>query len=242
MENIIRPILGAAGLLGCVALLADAARAEPAAAAAGVMARMTGQQPAIAPVFFNTTAAKISARRFWTEWERARRDASATPKMQALIAPARRLPYLQKIAYVQAAVARKIGWRSDATQYGIHDYWASASETLANGRGDMEDRAILKIQALRALGFPTSDLYLTLGRDSVGGPQTVAIVRAAGRYYVLDDTGAPPYTPERRPEFHPVLTFGYGASWVHMPANRTTVAARPDTPGRGSAAGLADGH
>jgi len=241
MGLIIRPILGLAGLLGCVALLADAARAEPTAAGPGVMATMPGQRPAVAPLFFNTVATRISARRFWTEWERARRDASAAPKMQALIAPARRLSRLQQIAYVQSAVAKRIGWRSDATQYGVHDYWASASETLANGRGDMEDRAILKIQALRTLGFPSSDLYLTLGRDSVGGPQTVAIVRAGGRYYVLDDTGAPPYTPVHRPEFHPVLTFGYGASWVHIPVNRTTVAARPAISGSGTA-GLADSH
>lgn len=243
MERIIRPMIGMAGLLGCVALLADAAHAKPAATVSpGAMTRVPGQQPAVAPAFFNTVAAQISARRFWTEWERARRDASDMPQMQQLIAPARRLPALQKIAYVQSAVSKGIGWRSDATQYGIHDYWASAAETLSNGRGDMEDRAILKMQALRSLGFPIGDLYLTLGRDSVGGPQTVLIVRAAGRYFVLDDTGAPPYTPDHRPEFKPVLTFGYGASWVHMPTNRVAVAARPARSASGSATGFADGH
>ena len=106
----------------------------------------------------------------------------------------------------------------------------------------MEDRAILKMQALRSLGFASSDLYLTLGRDSVGGPQTVLIVRAGGHYYVLDDTGAPPYAPEHRPEFQPVLTFGYGASWVHMPMHRTAVAVRPARASGGGSAGQADGH
>jgi predicted transglutaminase-like cysteine proteinase len=132
----------------------------------------------------------------------------------------------RQIAYVQAAVTRAIKWQSDTTQWGRHDYWASASETLRTGYGDMEDRAIVKMQALRALGMPTSDLYLTLARDTVAGPETVLVVRDGPNYYVLDDTGGTPYRPEQRKEFQPVLTFGYGASWVHRPtATRTAVAA-----------------
>jgi len=238
MERIIRPLLGVAGLLGCVALIAEAAHAQAVVSPSGAPMRMPGQQPAVTPAFFNTAAAQISAKRFAHEWERARRDATALPQMQQLIRPAKALPRLQQIAFVQAVVARKIAWRSDATQYGIHDYWASAAETLSNGRGDMEDRAILKMQALRALGFSSSDLYLTLGRDTVGGPQTVLIVRAGGRYLVLDDTGAPPYVPEHRPEFKPVLTFGYGASWVHIPVRTASLASRSAS----GTTGGADGH
>ena len=79
----------------------------------------------------------------------------------------------------------------------------------------MEDRAIVKMQALRALGFPTRDLYLTMGRDKVGGPITVLIVRFGERYYMLEDDGGAPFTTDRRPEFKPLMTFGYGGSWVH---------------------------
>jgi hypothetical protein len=32
---------------------------------------------------------------------------------------------------------------------------------------------------------------------------------------VLDDTGGPPFTSDRRPEFRPILTFGYGGFWIH---------------------------
>src|SRR5215210_8094074 len=95
------------------------------------------------------------------------------------------------------------------------DYWASAQETLEHGVGDMEDRAIVKMQALRALGFPTRDLYLTMGRDKVGGPVTVLIVRSGGRYVVLDDSAGAPFTTDHRPEFTPMLTFGFGGSWIH---------------------------
>jgi len=207
---LVRALLGGAGLAGCLALLSGAARA----------AESPDQRPIIvtqvlAPALFGTVTLPIRPTRYLDDWERARRDASGVPQMQALIAPARNLTRGQQIAYVQGAVHRAIRWRSDATEWGLHDYWASAQETLQHGVGDMEDRAIVKMQALRALGFPTRDLYLTMGRDMVGGPITVLIVRLDGHFYVLDDTGGTPYLTDRRPEFTPSLTFGYGGSWIH---------------------------
>jgi predicted transglutaminase-like cysteine proteinase len=116
---------------------------------------------------------------------------------------------------VQSAVAHLIHWRSDATQWGEQDYWASAAETLRSGAGDEEDRAIVKMQALRALGFKRSDLYLTIGKDSVGGPETVLIVRSNSKYYMLDDTGGGPVLTTARPEFRPAITCGYEGLWIH---------------------------
>lgn len=225
MDRLIRALVGGAGLAAILGLLhGEAQGAPPGTAPPQIVARLL-QSPPITPNLFGTTALRISAKRFWSEWERARRDASASPELRQLIAPARALSRRQQIAFVQSAVDHRIKWRSDATEWGRHDYWASAAETLRHGYGDMEDRAIVKMQALRALGVPTNDLYLTLGRDRVSGPQTVLIVRDGRTYYVLDDTGGTPYTPERRPEFQPVLTFGYGASWVHSgPMAKTRIA------------------
>ena len=56
---------------------------------------------------------------------------------------------------------------------------------------------------------------LTMGRDKVGGPITVLIVRLGGHYYLLGDDGGAPITTDKRPEFKPLMTFGYGGSWVH---------------------------
>ncbi len=217
-----RRMLCALSNISAVAVLAiltpvEASAEDGAQVLAAKPPRVPSQGPAVPPSFFGTVAVPISARRFWPDWERARMDASGLPQMQRLVAPAKKLSHRKRIAFVQSAVARIIGWRSDATQYGRHDYWASAAETLASRRGDAEDRAILKLQALRSLGIPTSDLYLTLGRDAVGGPITVLIIRDGANFLVLDDTGGPPYAPTWRPEFRPVLTFGYGASWVHKP-------------------------
>jgi predicted transglutaminase-like cysteine proteinase len=186
----------------------------------------------IAPLFsagpdmLGTHAVPIRAERFADSLKRAREDASASPLMQRLVAPARSYSPFQKIAFVQAAVTSRIHWVSDATEWGQHDYWASAKQTLAHGAGDAKNRAIVKLQALRALGFNNSDLFLTLARDRVGGPITVLTVRSGGRYYIVDDTGGPPFPVEaRRFEFQPVMSFGMYSSWVHVgPTSPLTMA------------------
>lgn len=215
-----------------VALLVAVAIHTPAVAAdRSVRPALAPTIQGAGPALLGTVAVPIKAQRFNDSMQRALQDASASPAMQQLIAPARRLPRLQQIAYVQRAVGANIRWASDATQWGQHDYWASASQTLASRSGDMEDRAILKLQALRALGFNSSDLFLTLARDRVGGPQTVVAARVDGRFYILDDTGGIPFPVEqRRYEFQPLISFGYGGAWVHSrsvpsPANPKGVTA-----------------
>ena len=200
---LLRAAIGAAGLAGCLGLLSTAARGAD-----------LGSRP-VAPNLFGTIALPVHAERYYADWERARRDASALPEMQRLIAPARGLSPDRQVAFIQAAVTRQIQWMSSATLWGQHIYWASAAETLQKGAGDMINRAIVKMQALHALGVPTRDLYMTMGRDKVGGPITVLLVRLGSRVYVLDDTGGAPYATDHRPEFEPMLTFGYGAFWIH---------------------------
>ena len=218
-SRLLRALLGGAGLVGCVALLAGQARArivefvpQPPAQAPIVV---TGHFAPVSPDLFGTVALPVRADRYAAGWRRAARDASFLPSMQRLVAPARGLAREQQIAYVQAAVTRNIRWISDATEWGLHDYWASAAETLQHGAGDMEDRAIVKLQALRTLGFPSRDLYLTIGRDKVGGPITVLLVRVGPRFYVLDDLGGAPIAAERRHGFEPMITLGHNASWLH---------------------------
>lgn len=164
-----------------------------------------------------TTAVSIRAARFNTIWAHAMQDATRSPQLLQMVAPARGLNRVQQLAFVQSRVHNSIRWISDATEWGQHDYWASASETLARGAGDMEDRAMVKLQALRALGFRPGDLFLTLARDRVGGPITVLTVRLGERYYILDDTGGTPFLAEnRRNELDPVLSFGWTSAWVHQ--------------------------
>ena len=221
-----RRLLGAAPLFAAAAL----AWSTPSGA-------VTATLLASAPNMLGTQAVPISASRFSDSLRRAREDATASPALQGLIAQARRFPRLQQMAFVQSAVTANIRWISDATEWGQHDYWASASQTLSRHAGDAKNRAIVKFQALRALGFSNSDLFLTLARDRVGGPLTVLTVRSGGRYYVMDDTGAPPFLAEsRRFEFQPVMSFGMYGAWVHVrpapavsSASATFVAASVDS-------------
>ena len=170
-----------------------------------------------APTMLETSAVPIRAERFTLELGRARQDGRALPAIQRLIAPARNLRPIDKLAFVQTTVNRQVKWMSDTTLWGRHDYWATAAETLQKGAGDMEDRAIVKLQALRALGFGQEDLFLTMARDKVGGPMTVLTARVNGRYYILDDTGAAPFDSEkRRREFSPLMSFGLAGAWMHV--------------------------
>ena len=195
-----------------LALFAAEAGAEPAG-----RPRLAQTLLPAAPAMLETSAVPIRAERFTLELGRARQDGRALPAIQRLVAPARSLKPIDKLAFVQSTVNRQIKWMSDTTLWGRHDYWATAAETLQKGAGDMEDRAIVKMQALRALGFGQEDLFLTMARDKVGGPMTVLTARVNGRYYILDDSGAAPFDSEkRRREFSPLMSFGLAGAWMHV--------------------------
>ena len=214
--KLIRGVLGAAGLASCITLLASQARAaeySPSVPQRPIV--VTGRQ-ATPPNLFGTVTLPVHADRYVVQWQRARIEASHIPAMQALVAPVRGLSRLDQLNYIQAMVQRRIRWISDATEWGSHDYWASARETLERGAGDAEDRAIVKMQALRALGVSANDLYLTIGKERIGGPPiTVLLARIGGSVYILDDWSGPPIPIERKRDFEPILSFSGNSSWLH---------------------------
>lgn len=136
--------------------------------------------------------------------------------MRALIKPALAMTQAQKIAYIQSVVTNNIRWQSDTTLWRRHDYWASAAETLNAGAGDAEDRAIVKLQALRALGFSADDLFLTMARDSIGGPITVLSVRQGNHFLILPDNGNAFPAASRKVEFVPLISLGMRGAWLHL--------------------------
>lgn len=169
----------------------------------------------IRPDLFGTVALVTSGGLWADRWEKVLTDSSVPSALRQMIAPAQGLGRYAQLAFVQAAVDRRLSWRSDGTQYGVRDYWATAAETLDAGFGDDEDRAILKFQALRALGYPGGDLFLMVGRDSVRGSYTMLAARADGRFYLLEERGETPVAASRRTGFTPVVSFGGGRSWLH---------------------------
>lgn len=209
---LLRALLGAAGIIGCTTLLASQAHA--AERNRDIIVTNYGHE--IAPNLFGTMTLPVKLSKYAEGWRRASEDASYLPAMQRLIEPAHALNRREQLRYVQGAVSRRIRWMSDATEWGRHDYWASARETLQRGAGDQEDRAILKMQALRALGFSRRDLYLTIGKETIGGPPiTALLVRVGPQIYWLDDWSGPPIPIERKRDFVPMLSFSGGLSWLH---------------------------
>ena len=203
--------------LFCAPNSAEAQSAMPASApSAGAAISGFGVRATAPDGLFGSSVLPARLARFDDEWTHARQSAAADPALQRLIAPARSLSREQQLAFVQAAVDRHIRWMSSATKWGAHDYWASASETLQRGAGDATDRTILKMQALLALGFNPGDVYMTLGRDPVGGPTTLLVVRLAPASFMsLDDLGGPPLPASHRQGFQPVLSFSTTGSWLH---------------------------
>ncbi|GAA4031602.1 hypothetical protein GCM10022281_08950 [Sphingomonas rosea] len=167
------------------------------------------------PNLFGTVAIPGPQGRWADKWRKVMGDLAGDRALAALVAPARSMGRLEQLRYLQAQVDHRVGWRSDATQYGARSYWASSSETLASGRGDDDDRAILKFQALRELGYPRNDYYLMMGRDRVRGDYVMLVAKAEGRWWLLEEQGDQPVLAERRSGFEPAASFGAGRAWIH---------------------------
>lgn len=167
-----------------------------------------------APEVFGTVGLPVRPERYLELWRHASSGDLEAPALQRFIAPARALGRAAQLDYVQLA-ARQIRWRSDATGWGQHDYWATAAETLGVGYGDDDDLAILKMQALEALGWPARDLYLTLGHDDVAGPITVLLVRTDSDFRILDEREDHSLPVSQRTGFVPQLSFSDSGAWLH---------------------------
>ena len=188
----------------------------------------------VRPDLFGTIALPGPVGRWSAAWRKVSAEAGVSPALAAMIAPASGRDRLSQLQFVQAAVDARIGWRSDGTQYGARTYWANASETLSSGLGDDDDHAILKYQALRALGYPRGDVYLMMGRDSVRGEMVMLVARAAGRWWLLEEQGDRAIPAERRAGFEPMASFGAGQTFVHGRPRRVIPVAAPILPGASS--------
>ncbi|WP_300973315.1 transglutaminase-like cysteine peptidase [Sphingomonas sp. LHG3406-1] len=169
----------------------------------------------VRPNLFGTVAIPGPQGRWADKWHKVLADTRSKSALQGLIEPARGLGSIGQLKFLQAEIDRRVGWRSDTTQYGARTYWATAAETLNTGLGDDDDRAILKYQALRELGYPRNDYYLMMGRDRIRGDYVMLAARADGRWWLLEEQGSAPVLAEQRTGFEPAASFGGGRAWVH---------------------------
>lgn len=83
---------------------------------------------------------------------------------------------------VNTSINARIAPASDQELYGQIEYW-----TYPVTAGDCEDFLLLKKRELEALGFPSSDLLITVVLDERGEGHAVLTVAASDGDYILDN-------------------------------------------------------
>lgn len=121
-----------------------------------------------------------------------------------------------KLEAVNSYVNRRVRFIDDRVQFGTADKWQAASETFTRGRGDCEDYAIAKRAMLRAAGVSDRDLYLVVLKDLTRrADHAVLVVRAQGRFLVLDNGTDRIVDSSDLSDYRPVITFTAGRTYTH---------------------------
>jgi len=169
------------------------------------------------PNIFGTVALDAGVTAYGARWRRVSAADQHDARVKALAATAvgSGADALTRLTMVHTAVGGRIRWKRDLDTYRVSDYWAQAGETLTRGEGDGEDIAILKMQVLKAAGFSSRDIYLSVGRDQLRGADTLLLVRIGSDFYALDDRSPMPVRALGGGRFRPVITLGRDNAWVH---------------------------
>lgn len=224
-------ILLALAAFGTEALAAEAANAIPYRAAPGVTLDQVDRTDG--PNVFDTVAVPIRAQPTSTRWAKIMRASLNQPALLRLAVGAWELPPIEQAAYVQSMVSYAV--RNGSSSYDCSDdgYWAAAGETLTRGMGDCIDIAVAKMEALRLLGIPKEDLYLTTGYVRKGAARrgvresAALLVRIGNDFWLLPEKSGGIVKASGHggatSHFTPVLTYGVGKTWIHGRTARTAM-------------------
>ena len=168
------------------------------------------------PDIFNSVALSIGRSPLDARWDRVS-GAGIGGGAGAFAASLRDEHVLAKLEAVNGYVNARVRFQDDRIQFGVADRWLAPSDTLARGRGDCEDFALAKRAMLRAAGVPEADLYLVVLKDlSRRADHAVLVVRAAGRFLVLDNGTDRIVDSADVADYRPMLTFAAnGRTYTH---------------------------
>jgi predicted transglutaminase-like cysteine proteinase len=168
------------------------------------------------PDIFNSVALTINRSPLDARWNNVS-TAGIGGSAAAVAASIRNQGDISKIETVNSYVNARVRFVDDRVQFGVADRWQVPSETLARGRGDCEDFALAKRAMLRAAGVPDRDLYLVVLKDlSRRADHAVLVVRAAGRFLVLDNGTDRIVDSSDVQDYKPMLTFAAnGRTYTH---------------------------
>jgi len=165
-----------------------------------------------------TRAILVKRTRFDSRWDHVRRAAPAG-LMQNKLRSANASSGLAEpdlLARVNQWVNREIAYVNDDRNYRQRDFWATAEQTIARGKGDCEDFAILKMQMLRAAGVDADRMKLVLLRDlAANADHAFLLVQTDAGKLVLDNVTDRLYDGSRANAVRPVLSFSENRRWVH---------------------------
>lgn len=168
------------------------------------------------PDVFNSVALTIGRSPLDQRWNQVS-GAGVGGNAGAFAASLRDDNIIAKLEAVNGYVNARVRFVDDRVQFGVADRWLAPAETLARGRGDCEDFALAKRAMLRAAGVPERDLYLVVLKDlSRRADHAVLVVRAAGRFLVLDNGTDRIVDSNDVQDYKPMLTFAAnGKAYTH---------------------------
>jgi len=171
--------------------------------------------PSDRPDVFNSVALSIGRSPLDARWSRVA-GAGVGGAAGTFAASLHGQGIIAKLEAVNGYVNARVRFVDDRVQFGVADRWMPATETLARGRGDCEDFALAKRAMLRAAGVPDNDLYLVVLKDvSRRADHAVLVVRAAGRFLVLDNGTDRIVDSSDVPDYRPMLTFTASRAYTH---------------------------
>ena len=180
-----------------------------------VMTYDRGPVSADRPDVFNSVALSIGRSPLDASWKKVS-AAGVGGNAGAFAASLRGEGVVAKLEAVNGYVNARVRFVDDRVQFGVADRWMVASETLSRGRGDCEDFALAKRAMLRAAGVPDKDLYLVVLKDlSRRADHAVLVVRANGRFLVLDNGTDRIVDSSDVQDYKPMLTFTAGHAYTH---------------------------
>jgi len=167
------------------------------------------------PDIFNSVALSIGRSPLDARWNQIA-TAGVNGAAASFAASLRGQGIIAKLEGANSYVNVRVRFVDDRVQFGTVDRWLAASDTLARGRGDCEDFAIAKRALLRAAGVPDRDLYLVVLKDLTRrADHAVLVVRANGRFLVLDNGTDRIVDSSDVSDYKPVLTFTAGHTYTH---------------------------
>jgi predicted transglutaminase-like cysteine proteinase len=149
----LRPWLHAGPLALAAVVLAMAGFAAAASADLGFSTRATpGLVDSYARQFGSAVRERVTG---WVDFARGQKSSPRGARL--LEAPGNERDALQAVN----SFFNRIPFLSDASHWGVEDYWATPAETVASFGGDCEDYSIAKYFLLKEFGVPVERLRIT---------------------------------------------------------------------------------